>query len=71
MAQNEKGRRRANGIALTHTKPESLDSFTFNNTAPKPFRQEGPAAWIMRRVPVSLAAARVYAELHGIGGAHA
>lgn len=69
MAQTRERAARANGSALIHFDIKGLDNLSDDNTTPQPFRQEGPAAWIVRRVPVSLAAARVYADLHGIGGA--
>ena len=50
---------------------KSLDSFVDQDSAEHLSRQDQIAAWIVRRVPVSLAAARVHAELQGIGGAHA
>lgn len=70
MAQKRERAAPRQRTALTRN-TKSLDSFDMQSTAPEPFRQGAPAAWIVRRVPVSLAAARVYAELHGIGGAHA
>ena len=54
------------GLPLTKLQLPSRDDLNITSDAS---RQVTPAAWIVRRVPVSLAAARVYAELHGIGAA--
>ncbi len=67
MAENEKGRRRANGLALTQTTCETNHSFRVTNTALDGFRQEEIDIVGLIAARSGVAAATVQAHLTAFG----
>ena len=67
MAENEKGRRRANGLALTQTICKSHHSFKVTDTALDGFRQEQIDIVGLIAARSGVAAATVQAHLTAFG----